>query len=232
MTPRSSVVPVVASGTATAVKLLVASLAFAGAYVGVEASTGGRPGQAQPRAEAPSAGAATVAEGAVAAGGEETAARTGDRTPNRPVTGKATGSQTGSQAGAQPGTGVRSVTLSGASARTVPVVRQRPVTRAPAAGTISVSLEAGESCATGLRVRGLVANPDPSDTVLYGWRLERWSPRAKEWKTYLTAGAGFTGSRQVAEWRPHVVANPGWYRVRLSVHGTEQRTGERFQISC
>ncbi|GAA3131778.1 hypothetical protein [Streptosporangium carneum] len=38
MSPRGSVTPVVASGTASVVKLLVASLAFAGAYVGVEAS--------------------------------------------------------------------------------------------------------------------------------------------------------------------------------------------------
>jgi hypothetical protein len=38
MSTRSTVMPTLASGTATAVKLLVATLAFAGAYVGVEAS--------------------------------------------------------------------------------------------------------------------------------------------------------------------------------------------------
>ncbi|MEU4535257.1 hypothetical protein AB0G15_10355 [Streptosporangium sp. NPDC023825] len=40
MSPRSSVAPMVASGTASAVKLLVATLAFAGAYLGVEATHG------------------------------------------------------------------------------------------------------------------------------------------------------------------------------------------------
>ncbi|GLW12370.1 hypothetical protein Misp01_74980 [Microtetraspora sp. NBRC 13810] len=43
MSRRNGVVPVVASGTATAVKLLVATLAFAGAYVGVGAANGGAP---------------------------------------------------------------------------------------------------------------------------------------------------------------------------------------------
>ncbi|SNS05949.1 hypothetical protein SAMN05216276_1003136 [Streptosporangium subroseum] len=38
MIPRSSMAPVVASGAANVVKLLVATLAFTGAYVGVEAS--------------------------------------------------------------------------------------------------------------------------------------------------------------------------------------------------
>ncbi|ACZ90306.1 hypothetical protein [Streptosporangium roseum] len=40
MSPRSSVAPVVASGTASVVKLLVATLAFTGAYAGVETSRG------------------------------------------------------------------------------------------------------------------------------------------------------------------------------------------------
>lgn len=40
MSPRSSVAPMVASGTASAVKLLIATLAFAGAYLGVEATYG------------------------------------------------------------------------------------------------------------------------------------------------------------------------------------------------
>jgi hypothetical protein len=38
MIPRSSMAPVIASGAANVVKLLVATLAFTGAYVGVEAS--------------------------------------------------------------------------------------------------------------------------------------------------------------------------------------------------
>ncbi|MEV4092239.1 hypothetical protein [Streptosporangium saharense] len=37
MSPRGSLTPVVASGTASVVKLLVATLAFVGAYVGIEA---------------------------------------------------------------------------------------------------------------------------------------------------------------------------------------------------
>ncbi|GAA2876469.1 hypothetical protein GCM10010517_37650 [Streptosporangium fragile] len=40
MSPRSSVAPVVASGTASVVKLLVATLAFTGAYLGVESTRG------------------------------------------------------------------------------------------------------------------------------------------------------------------------------------------------
>jgi len=40
MSPRNSVAPVVASGVASAVKLLVATLAFTGAYLGVEAAYG------------------------------------------------------------------------------------------------------------------------------------------------------------------------------------------------
>ncbi|MEV7008073.1 hypothetical protein [Streptosporangium sp. NPDC051022] len=50
MSPRGSVAPVVASGTASVVKLLVATLAFTGAYVGVEAS---RTASAGAGAEAP-----------------------------------------------------------------------------------------------------------------------------------------------------------------------------------
>lgn len=61
MTLRNGIGPVVASGGASAVKLLVATLAFAGAYLGVEATSGTvqsaersqRAGQQAGQAEAP-----------------------------------------------------------------------------------------------------------------------------------------------------------------------------------
>ncbi|MFC4060490.1 hypothetical protein ACFOWE_19470 [Planomonospora corallina] len=47
MSPRNSVVPVVASGTATVVKLLAVTLAFAGLYVGADTLDGSSRARAQ-----------------------------------------------------------------------------------------------------------------------------------------------------------------------------------------
>ncbi|MDP9865865.1 MULTISPECIES: hypothetical protein [Streptosporangium] len=65
MSPGSSVAPVVASGTASVVKLLVATLAFAGAYAGVEAADNAS-AQVQAGAAAP-ARAVTLSSEAVPA---------------------------------------------------------------------------------------------------------------------------------------------------------------------
>ncbi|MBB5962348.1 hypothetical protein [Planomonospora venezuelensis] len=175
MSPRSSVTPVVASGTASAVKLLVATLAFTGAYVGVEASQNAS-GQAR---------ASVVADGPV-----------------------------------------QTVVLS---------AEEMPVTTAktPKSGVITVSAVASaQSCEKPYRAQSVVDNADPEDTVSYGWRLERWSPAAKKWRTYLTSDSGFTGASRTVEWRPRIVNNPGWYRVKLSVSGGDVLNSEKFQVSC
>ncbi|MCG5212663.1 hypothetical protein [Streptosporangium sp. KLBMP 9127] len=183
MSPRSSVAPVVASGTANAVKLLVATLAFAGAYAGVVTS-----------------GGATV--GARETGGPvQTLRLTAHVLPMPAATGER------------------------ATAGRVPEPGEITVTTSTTSTTSS-------SCDKELHVRGLVANPDPADTVLYGWRLQRWSPAGRTWKSYLAARSGFIGESKVVEWRPNVVRNPGWYRVKLSVTGTAGTYSDRFQLSC
>ncbi|MBG0815633.1 hypothetical protein [Planomonospora sp. ID82291] len=172
MSPRSSVVPVVASGTATVLRLLAATLVFAALYAGAE--TLGGSGRAE------------------AAGPERT----------------------------------RTVTLSaqaGGSAEE----------RAPEPGTVAVDeIPSGGRCDRTYRARGAVGNPDPQDTVSYGWRLERWSPATRTWRTYLTEGAGFTGASRTAEWEPRIVGNPGLYRVRLSIDGGATLRSEKFMVSC
>ncbi|MBG0832537.1 hypothetical protein HS041_33070 [Planomonospora sp. ID67723] len=175
MSLRSSVTPVVASGTASAVKLLVAALAFTGAYVGVEASQNAS-GQARASAVADSQ--------------------------------------------------VQTVTL---SAEAMPVT----TAKTPESGVITVSAVASpRPCEKPYRAQSVIDNADPDGTVSYGWRLERWSPAAKKWRTYLTSHSGFTGGAQSVEWQPRIVNNPGWYRVKLSVSGGDVLNSEKFQVSC
>ncbi|GAA5055654.1 hypothetical protein HNP84_006267 [Thermocatellispora tengchongensis] len=179
MNGRDILGPVAASGATNAIKLLVATLAFAGAYVGVEATQ-----HASVSAQATDAGTSA---------------------PERPA---------------------QRITL---QSRAVPVTTDR----LPKTGTITVSAAGFTApCAKELHVQSVVANPDPDDTVLYGWRLQRWSEATKTWKPYLTARSGFAGARKVAEWHPRVVNNPGWYRVELSVTGAGAVRSERFQVSC
>ncbi|MDH2429085.1 hypothetical protein [Sphaerisporangium sp. TRM90804] len=170
MGARHNLGPVMASGTATAARLLIASLTMAGAYLGVEAATGTEP-----------------------------SARVGART----------------------------VTL---SAQAMPV----EVERAPRTGTVSVAASAaGPECRRTYHAQGVAAPEKPGAMVTYDWTLYRWSPRTKEWMTYLSSGpAGFIGGPRAVEWRPRVVGNPGWYRVELEVSGEAAVLSERFQVSC
>ncbi|MFB9880224.1 hypothetical protein ACFFMN_19965 [Planobispora siamensis] len=175
MSPRSRVTPVLASGTASVVKLLVATLAFAGAYVGVEASENAS-GQAR----------ANAADSRV-----------------------------------------ETVNLS-SDALSV------PATETLKSGTVTVSaiVATAQGCDKPYKVQSVIDNEDPEDIVSYGWSLERWSPAAKKWRTYLTADSGFTGRTRVVEWQPRIVGNPGWYRVKLSVTDQGVLNSEKFQVSC
>jgi len=164
-----------ASGAATAIKLLVATLAFAGAYVGVEATW---------------------------------------NTPAPPP------------AKSQPQT--RTLTLRPSPAAGTAGLPARPAR----SGVLDVAVTPGASCDHQIVARTLLVNPDPSGTLLYGWRMQRWSTTADAWKTYLTANSGFTGDRRTAEWEARVVANPGWYRVELTTRGGEPIRSERFQVAC
>ncbi|GGL30685.1 hypothetical protein [Planomonospora parontospora] len=172
MSPRSSVVPVVAGGTATVLRLLSATLVFAALYAGAGSLDG--PARAE------------------AAGTER----------------------------------VRTVTLSAQAGRSA-------AERAPEPGTVTVDeVPAGGRCERAYRVRGVIGNPDPEETVSYGWRLQRWSPATRTWRTYLTSGSGFTGASRTAEWEPRIVGNPGLYRVKLSVDGGATLRSEKFMVSC
>jgi hypothetical protein len=85
-------------------------------------------------------------------------------------------------------------------------------------------------CTRTYRARTLLLNPRPGDGVMYGWRLARWSPAAKTWRTYLADHSGFAGAEDAAEWE--LSAPPGWYRVELSVEGGKTIKSDRFQVSC
>ncbi|MEU6711573.1 hypothetical protein ABZ897_08830 [Nonomuraea sp. NPDC046802] len=124
---------------------------------------------------------------------------------------------------------VRSVTL---SAREVPVTETMG---APAkAGTLALAALAGgdTACARTYVARTVVVNPDPAEPVQYGWKLARWSPATKTWRTYLVAYDGFAGATRNVEWQPEPAGNPGWYRVELSVKGAKTVKSERFQVRC
>ncbi|WP_146104140.1 hypothetical protein [Nonomuraea solani] len=126
----------------------------------------------------------------------------------------------------------RPVTL---SARELPITVPVQETAAPVkAGEVAVTLLADGSagCLRSYVARTTVANPDPGQSVSYGWKLTRWSPATKTWRSYLVDYAGFTGAGRPAEWRPQISGNPGWYRVELSVEGAEPVTSDRFQVSC
>ncbi|MFC4586175.1 hypothetical protein [Sphaerisporangium corydalis] len=165
------------SGTATAFKLLVATLAFAGAYFGVTTTRS---------AAEPDHGTTLVA-----------------------------------------GTPVRTVVL---SARSMPVEARH----IPQAGMVTVAAAtATASCGRTYHAQAVI-DPGPSgDPVVYGWRLQRWSVSAHEWRSYLFSGTdGFMGAQRTVEWYPRVVDNPGWYRVELTVAGKGGVLSEKFQITC
>jgi hypothetical protein len=174
--PVDSLVPIMASGTATAFKLLVATLAFSGAYFGVTATQS-------------------------ATGSVKDAAATG--------------------------TPIRTVVL---SARSLPVEARR----VPDAGMVTVGASGADgSCVRTYHAESVIDPGAGGDPVIYNWRLFRWSPTSRAWKTYLYSGtAGFMGRQRTVEWYPRVVDNPGWYRVELAVTGKGTIISEKFQISC
>jgi hypothetical protein len=123
-------------------------------------------------------------------------------------------------------TQVQTVTL---SAKEAPA-KERVYT--PGEVTVTETPSKTATCEKTYTVRSLVVNARPSGTLLYGWRLVRWSAATHSWRTYLTSNSGFTGESQLAEWSPRVVDNPGWYRVELRVTGAKPLASDRFMLSC
>jgi hypothetical protein len=126
---------------------------------------------------------------------------------------------------------VRTVTL---SARELPITApaKEIAPAEPGKVTVSVLADGVPGCATTYVARGLIVNPEPGRTVLYGWRLARWSPASKTWRTYLADHSGFAGGSMDVEWQAQVSGNPGWYRVELTTRNARTVTSERFQVSC
>ncbi|MEU8383525.1 hypothetical protein [Streptosporangium sp. NPDC048865] len=213
MSPRSSVAPVVASGTASAVKLLVATLAFAGAYFGVEATYGApAPAPAVATAQAP---ARTVELSSRAMPAAEQV-RTGTERVSTGAEQARGAVERVSAAGEVPAAGE----VGAAGKVLLP-------------GTVTVSaLDALGPCDKPYQAESVIGNDDPRATVSYGWRLERWSPGTRRWQAYLGTGSGFGGESQAVEWQPRIVNNPGWYRVVLSVPGDAPLRSEKFLVSC
>ncbi|TDC09949.1 hypothetical protein E1267_05840 [Nonomuraea longispora] len=127
---------------------------------------------------------------------------------------------------------VTTITL---SARETPI--SAPARRtSPAAREGEVSVDAvpdgGAGCAGSYVARSVVVNPDPDQAVSYAWRLTRWSPAIRTWRTYLVDHDGSAAARRTVEWRPQMSGNPGWYRVELAVKGAATVRSERFEVSC
>ncbi|WP_223190022.1 hypothetical protein, partial [Nonomuraea terrae] len=100
------------------------------------------------------------------------------------------------------------------------------------AGEIIVSVVAGDGCARSYAAHSLLVNPEPGQSLRYGWRLARWSPATETWRTYLRGHDGFVGAERTAEWRAEITGNAGWYRVELTAGRGKAVTSERFQVSC
>ncbi|MFD1536715.1 hypothetical protein [Nonomuraea guangzhouensis] len=122
------------------------------------------------------------------------------------------------------------------SARELPITSSlSPRTSQPAkAGKVSVSALPGSDtgCVKTFVARSVVVNPDPDRTVMYDWRLARWSADTHTWRTYFVDYDGFAGDERTVDWRPRISANPGWYRIELNVEGTRTVKSDRFQVSC
>ncbi|MEU4829532.1 hypothetical protein [Streptosporangium sp. NPDC023615] len=237
MRPRGSVVPVLAGGVGGVVKLLVATLAFAGVYLGVWGTPGA---QAPVRVSADETVQGPVRlvvlssrSAPVGPGGAVKARDTGSRAARtrhartRPARTQDTRTRhAGTQATKARTAGTRTV-------RDGTAAGPATVGRAPATGEIAVG-EGGAlgPCDSPYLARAVIGNDDPRATVSYAWRLERWSSATHRWHTYLNAGGGFTGEGQAVEWRPRIVGNPGRYRVVLSVQGESPLRSERFLVTC
>jgi hypothetical protein len=121
------------------------------------------------------------------------------------------------------------------SARELPVTSSTATSEleVPKAGKVSISsLPGAAGCAKTFVARSVVVNPDPDRTVMYGWRLARWSAEGRSWQTYLVDYDGFAGVKKTVDWDAGVSGNPGWYRIELSVDGAEKVKSDRFQVTC
>ncbi|MFB4276972.1 MULTISPECIES: hypothetical protein [unclassified Nonomuraea] len=121
------------------------------------------------------------------------------------------------------------------SAREVPIAAPaEEVTTAAQAGKVTVNalVDGAAGCARSYVARSLLISPDPDATVLYHWRLARWSSAGKTWRTYVVDYDGFAGAQRAVEWRPQISGNPGWYRIELSAEGAKTVKSDRFQVSC
>ena len=117
------------------------------------------------------------------------------------------------------------------SSRELPITT--PVEPDVAPGTVTVStLPGGAGCAKTFVAHGLVTNPKASSTVLYGWRLARWTPSTNTWRTYQVDYGGFSGAERRVEWQSRISGNPGWYRFELTTDGAKTIKSDRFQVSC
>ncbi|MEV0346903.1 hypothetical protein AB0H88_14135 [Nonomuraea sp. NPDC050680] len=122
------------------------------------------------------------------------------------------------------------------SARELPITYPATTWTPQAAkpGKISISaLPGGDAgCVRTYMARSVVVNPEPDHTVLYGWQLARWSPGTNTWHSYFVDYDGFAGERKTVRWNPSITANPGWYRIELTVEGAKTIKSDRFQVSC
>ncbi|GII78458.1 hypothetical protein Sru01_34400 [Sphaerisporangium rufum] len=171
--PAGALGPIVGAWLATVVKLVVGTLAFAGAYAGV-AGAGG--------------------------------------TASLPAAGDA---------------GPRTVLL---STRALPAESDQ----VPEAGMVTAALATPPgACPPAYRAQGVIDPGAAGGTAGYRWRLRRWDPGARAWRTVLASGrGGFTGTARAVEWRPAVTTGPGRYRVELAVAGKGTTAGEAFTVAC
>jgi len=110
-----------------------------------------------------------------------------------------------------------------------------PVPARPKPGTVAVTAvprprAADPLCRRTYHARGLVTAT--GGVAVYHWRLLRWSPAAKRWRTYLAAPPAFTVNTRTVRWRPQIVANPGWYRVELRVRPGGTAYSKGFRVTC
>jgi hypothetical protein len=121
------------------------------------------------------------------------------------------------------------------SARDLPITSSLSTrTAQPAkAGKVSVSALPGDAgCVKTFVARSVVVNPDADRTVMYDWRLARWSADTHAWRSYFVNYAGFVGDKKTVDWKTSISANPGWYRIELTVEGAKTVKSDRFQVSC
>ncbi|MEU4225673.1 hypothetical protein AB0F17_15375 [Nonomuraea sp. NPDC026600] len=123
------------------------------------------------------------------------------------------------------------------SSRELPITSSLSTRTAPPAkaGKVSVSaLPGGTGCVKTFVARSVVVNPGPGPdrTVMYDWRLARWSADTHTWHTYFVNYDGFAGDKKTVDWKPSISANPGWYRIELTVEGAKTVKSDRFQVSC